>query len=157
MHILERLIKFNQLDRNEIAKRSGEEDFDFISSYSLDFPKEISSINEIEEEIIEKYNLKKVINQAKIIEDEVINKLKVKYPKIKVCFDFNRIAGIGYYKDYCLHIYSENYENKRVQLSDGGAVNYIEKLISDNKECAFTSGFGAELIHKIFKKPNKSI
>lgn len=148
--ILEAIIENASLPREMIALNSNNEDFDFLKHFNIDIPNEVSSMYEISPETIEEFGIEKIVSQMLLFEKDVLNVLQEKYPNVNFCFDFNRVAGIGYYKDYCLHIYATNKSGRRVQLSDGGSVDYIEKLLSDKKEYAITSGFGAELIQKLF-------
>ncbi len=64
-----------------------------------------------------------------------------------------RKAGLGYYNGICFHIYSNVNDNK-IQLSDGGVSDWCAQLLSDHNEQTVTSGFGAELILKLFGKEN---
>lgn len=150
--IIEAIIKKDNLAREDIIKNTGSEEYDFFESFNIEFPKTVESISEVRNDLIEKYELGSVFNQMLQIEKFLNEHFSIKYPNVNITFDFNRIRGLGYYKDYCIHIFATNSTGRREQLSDGGSVNYLQLLLSDKKEVAFTSGFGAELIQKIFKK-----
>ncbi|KQU24365.1 hypothetical protein ASG61_20830 [Bacillus sp. Leaf75] len=153
--ILENIINVLSLSR-ETVNQTNNEDFNLINHFNLNIPSEVLSMNEINSEIIEQYNLEAIMPQMLLFEERVLEPLKNKYPNIDFCFDFNRILGLGYYRDFCFHIFATNKDGRNVQLSDGGSVDYIEKLLSDKKEYAITSGFGAELIQKLFMNKRDS-
>lgn len=150
LKITEKIIEHNKINRSEVFLNTGEIDYDFFKKYNIKFPEKCKSIYDLDEDIIETYGLKNIINQMKKVEDNLFS--SIENYDISIEYRFNRIKGLGYYKDYCIHIFSDNNEGKEEQLSDGGSVNYIENLLSDKKEVAFTSGFGAELIQRLYKK-----
>jgi hypothetical protein len=150
--ILENIINSLDISREEITKNSNNESFDFFKNYGVEIPNEVLTVDELSESLAEKYNLTEVISKMKYIEENLLEALRMKYPDVNVKFCFNRVAGIGYYRDYCFHIFAENDQGRNVQLSDGGSVDYVAKLVSDKKEYAVTSGIGAELVQKLFMK-----
>lgn len=86
------------------------------------------------------------------IEYVILPPLKEKFPNVSFSFDFNRKAGLGYYQDLCFHIFAKNNDGRSIQLSDGGTVDWVAKFLASDKERTFTSGFGSELIQKLFLK-----
>lgn len=153
--VLEQLITALALPREKINENSLNEDFDFFKEYNVDFPREVTSMQEIKGDVFEKHGLGDMVSYLTALEQRILQPLKEKYPEIRFCFDFARKAGLGYYQKACFHIFASNSEGRNIQLADGGSVDWLEKLLSSKKERATTSGFGAELIQKLFRLENK--
>lgn len=154
IRLLEKMIATLSLPRDEINKNSFNENFDLFKQYNIKIPKEVLSTQEINTELFEHYGLGDSLDYLLALEQRVILPLREKYPKIRFCLDFARKGGLGYYQNICFHIFASN-NGRNVPLADGGSVDWLEKLLSSNKERAFTSGFGAELMQKIFLKKDK--
>lgn len=150
IRVLEKLITTLSLPREEINKNSFNEDFDFFKEYNIRIPKEVSSMQEINTELFEQHGLGDKIDYLSALEQRVMQPLKEKYPEVNFCLDFARKGGLGYYQNVCFHIFASNFNGRNMPLADGGSVDWLEKLLSDSKERAFTSGFGAELVQKLF-------
>lgn len=150
IRVLEKLITTLSLPREEINKNSFNEDFDFFKEYNVRIPKEVSSMQEINTELFEQHGLGDKIAYLSALEQRVMQPLKEKYPEVNFCLDFARKGGLGYYQNVCFHIFASNFNGRNMPLADGGSVDWLEKLLSDSKERAFTSGFGAELVQKLF-------
>ncbi len=148
--VLEQLITKLSIPREEINKNSLNENFDFFKEYNIDLPREVASMQEIEIEILERHGLGNMTSYLTALEQRILQPLREKYPEVRFCFDFARKAGLGYYQKACFHIFASNSEGRNIQLADGGTVDWLEKLLSSKKERATTSGFGAELIQKLF-------
>ena len=150
--LVENIIENETISRELITKNSLNDDFDFTNSLSIDVPDKVYAYSDFSQELIEKYSLYKFKQKIGEIE-RIIKKLKHNYPNIDFYIDMQRKAGLGYYNGMCFHIYS-NIKNNKIQLSDGGVSDWCAKLLSDNNEITFTSGFGAELILKLYGKDN---
>ena len=148
--LIESLIDNNFLKREIINLNSLNDNYDLFKENKIIIPSTVKNINELNKEIISKYKLENIIPLFNII-SEKISEFSNQYEDINFCIDFNRKAGLGYYDGYCYHIFAENIHNDIIQLADGGTVNWNTKLLSDKKELSITSGFGAELIQKLFE------
>ena len=150
--ILETLIDNCGIDRAELIENIQITSFDMIKRYNINLPSRIGSIDDIPPESIKQYDLAMSIKFLKNIQQKTIEKLKKKYPNAQFQFDLARINGIGYYTDLCFKITAKNKEGKRFPLVDGGIVDWTQKLLNNNKERLFTSGFGSELFCRNFKR-----
>lgn len=150
IQVLERIITALSIPREKINKNSLNESFDFFKEYNIVFPKEVDSIQEIDAVIFEQHGLGDKVAYLTALEQRIIQPLRKKYPEVHFCFDFARKAGLGYYQKACFHIFASNSEGRNIQLADGGSVDWLEKFLYDKKERAMASGFGAELIQKLF-------
>jgi len=151
---IEHLIACNLIKKESITINSLNDDYDMFAENNISLPNKINSTNEIDELLVKKYDLEKLKETFKFMELCILKDLKQKYQEVQFNIELNRKAGLGYYKNYCFHIY-ENTGNSIVQLSDGGVTNWGELLLSSKKERNVTSGFGAELVLKLFKERGK--
>ena len=147
---LDYIIKKFNLPRETIGRNAFNEDFDFIKEYSIPLPKEVDSIGDMIKANPD--NLYSSYGKSYLfaIEKLLLEKLKNKYKNVKFSFDFARKAGLGYYNNACFHIFGSNSEGETIQIADDGTVDWLAKLTNNNKEQCVTSGFGAELIQKLF-------
>ena len=58
--------------------------------------------------------------------------------------DEHRTSGRGYYVDLCFHIHAAASSGRRLELVDGGCVNWTQALLSNAKERLVISGIGSE-------------
>jgi hypothetical protein len=65
---------------------------------------------------------------------------------LEVCFDRKRTSGRGYYLDLCFHIHALTPSGRWLELVDGGAVDWTQKLLSNAKERLVISGIGSERV-----------
>ena len=151
INLLEHLIKNQFFKREDITVNSLNDEFDLLEENNINLPKKIYSYSDLDNGSIELYKLYYLKKELIEIEEELIKYFEKKYPEIEFYIDLNRKAGLGYYNGLCFHIYS-NKDNNIIQLADGGATDWNQKLLSDKKELNVTSGFGAELILKLFGK-----
>ncbi len=151
IRVAETLIEHLGLNREVLNRHSLDEEYDFFESNNISLPKEVLTIDEISEESIKIHGLEKLKNSLGSSEDRILKPLRDQYPSIRFSFDFARKAGLGYYEHLCYHIFAETKDGRCVQLADGGSVDWVSKLLSSKKERMVTSGFGCELIQKLFK------
>ncbi|HTO52443.1 MAG TPA: hypothetical protein VMR50_03570 [Myxococcota bacterium] len=65
--------------------------------------------------------------------------------QVEVVFDQSRATGRGYYTDWCFKIHARH-EGEWLELGDGGAVDWAQKLLSNAKERLVISGISSERI-----------
>ncbi len=73
------------------------------------------------------------------------------FPAIRGCLtdvtceiDQQRSSGWGYYRDLCFHIHAKAASGRKLELVDGGCVDWTRKLLSNEKERLVISGIGSE-------------
>lgn len=152
---IEKLIKDGFLSRKDVNLNSLNDDYNLFKENNISIPDSIQNVDELSEDIIKKYKLESVISIYNNINKKFLN-LRKKWNNVNFCIDFNRKAGFGYYEGFCYHIFAKNENGVELQLSDGGVVNWNKKLLSDKKEVSVTSGFGAELIQKMYIRSKKN-
>lgn len=64
-------------------------------------------------------------------------------PGVEVRDDPERTTGRGYYIDLCYKIYAD-FDGERVEIADGGFVDWTQQLTGNRKERLLISGFGVD-------------
>lgn len=152
IRIIEMLIAYAGVDKATVMKNTLNPDFKLFERYGIQLPATIDSLRHLDLKSSRYYKIEKSIALLSEMEHQVITTLQTYYPWVKFGFNLARIAGISYYTDLCFHIYGTNQDGLMLQLVDGGFTDWIKKLLNNEKELLLISGFGAELVHKMFKK-----
>ncbi|MBN2197596.1 hypothetical protein JW698_00110 [Candidatus Wolfebacteria bacterium] len=150
--ILENLISGLKLDRNLIMKNTQNPDFNLFKDNNIEIPININIQENIDNEILNKYGVKKAYEYLLRNCKSLMDNLKIKYPDVDFVFDLARVAGIGYYDNLCFKISAQNKEGEWYPLADGGFTDWTQKLAYSKKEICLTSGLGSELFIGKFKK-----
>jgi hypothetical protein len=150
INFMEQLIQLQGLSRDVLNKHSLDEEFDVFDTYDVDFPKVVDDLESLTPDKFANVGMKDFSKYYAGIYRDIIADLKEVHPGVLFNFDFNRKAGLGYYRNLCFHIFCEDKSGNTIQLADGGSVDWLAKLKNDNKNTMVISGIGAELIQKIF-------
>jgi hypothetical protein len=86
------------------------------------------------------------------IESELLTVVRGDFSDVECGFDDQRTRGQGYYSDLCFHVYGTNHEGKRLELVDGGSVDWTQQLLSNDKERLVISGIGSERVCTEFSR-----
>jgi hypothetical protein len=78
------------------------------------------------------------------IESQLLSAIRAEFEKVDCGFDRERTKGRGYYLDLCFHIHATHPSGDRLELVDGGSVDWTQKLLSNAKERLVISGIGSE-------------
>ena len=150
INFMEQLMELQGIPRNVLNKHSLDEAFDVFSTYHVDFPKVVEDLEDLTPDKFAGIGMKDYSKYYAGIYRDIIADLKKAHPNVRFNFDFNRKAGLGYYRNLCFHIFCEDESGNTVQLADGGSVDWLAKLKNDSKNTMVISGIGAELIQKLF-------
>lgn len=85
-----------------------------------------------------------------LLETVLFAPVAAEFENLECAFDQQRSAGKGYYNDLCFHIYADSPTAGRVELVDGGVVDWTQKLLSNQKERLLISGIGSERLCMVF-------
>lgn len=151
IRIMEQLIAYAGVEREVIMRNTQNPDFKPFEKYSIQLPSFIEECT-LNPQVIARYHIERSWELLTKLEQIVVRSLQETYPWALFGFDLARTAGIGYYPDFCFHIYGTNEKGLILQLADGGLTDWIKKLLHSNKELLMTTGFGAELVHKMFRR-----
>jgi hypothetical protein len=83
-------------------------------------------------------------NHVGLIETQLLTEIRSQFKGIECVFDKHRTSGQAYYIDICFHIHAIAASGQRLELVDGGDVNWTQKLLSNAKERLVISGIGSE-------------
>jgi hypothetical protein len=84
------------------------------------------------------------------IEAQLFTAMRAAFTNVDYAYDEVRTSGRGYYLDLCFHIYATAASGKRLELVDGGAVDWTQRLLSNAKERLVISGIGSERLCACF-------
>jgi len=92
--------------------------------------------------------------REELIEAQLLSGIRIEFEGVNCAFDQHRTKGKGYYLDLCFHIHAADSSGKKLELVDGGSVNWTQKLLSNAKERLIISGIGSERLCSEFEKTN---
>ena len=92
--------------------------------------------------------------RAEFVETRLFSAIRSEFEDIECVFDEHRTSGRGYYLDLCFHIHATATSSQRLELVDGGCVNWTQKLLSNAKERLVISGIGSERLCAEFGNGN---
>jgi hypothetical protein len=81
---------------------------------------------------------------TELIETQLLSGIRLGFEGVDAEFDAGRTKGRGYYSDLCFHIHATPASGQRLELVDGGSVNWTQKFLSNAKERLVISGIGSE-------------
>jgi len=81
---------------------------------------------------------------VELIGAQLLSVIRSEFEGVDCGFDEGRTKGRGYYSDLCFHIHATAASGQRLELVDGGSVNWTQKFLSNAKERLIISGIGSE-------------
>lgn len=91
-------------------------------------------------------------DRQSLLEENLLKPLRESFAEVVCGFDDERTSGRGYYTDVCFHIYATSPSGEVLEVVDGGAVDWTQKLLSNAKERCVISGIGSERMCMVFGK-----
>ena len=79
-----------------------------------------------------------------LLETQLLSPIRAEFGSVDCRIDGQRTSGRGYYLDLCFHIHATAPSGQRLELVDGGSVNWTQQLLSNVKERLVVSGLGSE-------------
>jgi hypothetical protein len=67
-------------------------------------------------------------------------------PRVSCVDDPNRASGDGYYTGFCFKLHAAFPGSERIETSDGGIVDWCQRLVGSAKERCFISGLGIDRV-----------
>jgi hypothetical protein len=150
--IIENVVKSSHSDPTNIRRNTQTVGFDPLKELGVGLPAVAEPDAVIDQELLTKYGIERSWRFLKKTGETVLQPLLSNHPTVKFGFDVGRHAGIGYYPNFCFHIYGTNDDGLRLQLADGGLTDWTKLLLNNDRELFMASGFGSELINKMFRK-----
>jgi len=87
---------------------------------------------------------------ARQLPERLLAPLQAQHPAASFGLDPERASGRGYYRELCFHIEAANPAGQRLQLADGGAVDWTQRLLGSAKERLVISGLGSDRLCSAF-------
>ncbi|MGE5222719.1 MAG: hypothetical protein ACM3PY_09785 [Omnitrophica WOR_2 bacterium] len=78
------------------------------------------------------------------VEEQLFPAIRNEFESVDCSFDDQRTSGRGYYSGICFHIHAAAASGRRMELVDGGCVDWTQKYLSSAKERLVISGIGSE-------------
>ena len=152
IRIMEEIIRIFSIDRKKVMENTQNPSYCVFAENKIGLAETVPDITDLDQKNLDKYGINKHLFQLIKFQKTVLDPFRKTYPEMAFGFDLARIAGIGYYENHCFHIYGKNKSGLRIQLADGGFTDWTKKLLNNKKEALLTSGFGADLCHKMFRR-----
>ncbi len=80
----------------------------------------------------------------RLLQERLLAPLRAEFETVDFAFDPERTSGRGYYRDLCFHVDATHPSGRRLQLADGGAVEWTQRLLASAKERLVVSGLGSD-------------
>ena len=93
-------------------------------------------------------------SRVELVETHLLSEIRSEFESVECVFDKHRSSGRGYYLDLCFHIYATAISGQRLELVDGGSVNWSQQFLSNAKERLVISGIGSERLCTKFGNVN---
>lgn len=90
-------------------------------------------------------------DRKEMLEAQLLAPIQASFKDVACTFNDARTTGRGYYRDVCFHIDAFKNSGERLNVADGGAVDWTAKLLSNGKERAIISGIGSERVCTAFE------
>jgi hypothetical protein len=90
--------------------------------------------------------------RVELVETRLFSAIRSEFERVDCVWDEHRTSGRGYYVDLCFQIHATAASGRRLELVDGGCVDWTQKLLSDAKERLVISGIGSERLCAEFGK-----
>ena len=92
--------------------------------------------------------------RVELVETQLLSAIRSEFEYVDCVFDEHRTTGRGYYVDLCFHIHATAASGQRLELVDGGSVDWTRQFLSNAKERLVISGIGSERVCAEFGNDN---
>jgi hypothetical protein len=79
-----------------------------------------------------------------LIQDQFLAPIHQEYSAVQCSWADTRTSGRGYYQTLCFHIHVTTSAGHKLELADGGVLDWTQKFLSNAKERLVASGIGSE-------------
>ena len=92
--------------------------------------------------------------REELLETQLLSPIGSEFQNVACAIDDQRTRGRGYYRDLCFHIHVTASSGQRLELVDGGSVDWTQAYLSNAKERLVISGLGSERLCQEFVGAN---
>ncbi len=79
-----------------------------------------------------------------LLEAQLLAPVCAEFDGVEYVVGEQRTRGLDYYRDICFHVHATPPSGQRIELVDGGVVNWTQHLLGNAKERLITSGIGSQ-------------
>jgi hypothetical protein len=79
-----------------------------------------------------------------LLETQLLAPVCSEFGSVEYIVGERRTRGLGYYRDLCFHVHAGSPSGQRLELVDGGAVDWTQRLLGNAKERLIISGLGSQ-------------
>jgi hypothetical protein len=79
-----------------------------------------------------------------LLETQLLAPICSEFGGVEYVVGEQRTRGLGYYRDLCFHVHATHPSGERIELVDGGTVDWTQRLLGNAKERLITSGLGSQ-------------
>lgn len=143
--LVEWIISRYNVDREKLNKNSMKSAYDYFSIYNVSMPRQVYSITEIKNMLVNGGDSVTIYNSIYKFEEEVLKPLRSQNPNVQFFYELNRKQGLGYYNGICFHGSAKNTQGEEIDLIDGGSSDWVGQMLNDSHEITISSSFGVEM------------
>ena len=85
-----------------------------------------------------------------LLETQLLAPVCSEFDGVEYVVGEQRRRGLGYYRDLCFHVHATHPSGGRIELVDGGVVDWTQRLLGNAKERLITSGLGSQRLCSAF-------
>jgi len=79
-----------------------------------------------------------------LLETQLLSPIRSEFEAVECGINDLRTSGRGYYRDLCFQIHATHSSGQRLELVDGGSVDWTRRLLSNAKDRLVISGVGSD-------------
>jgi hypothetical protein len=147
--------RVHNVDPNEVRAGIRDEKYNLFERHQVPLPTKIEHERELSPHV-SRYGLEATVRLFGRVREAAFEPLKHEWPTLRIGFDLSRITGSGYYQPLSFSLYVQNPAGQRLNLGDGGLVDWTQRLLGSQKERLFTSGLGTGVLPKLFRATEKA-
>jgi len=113
----------------------------------IELPRAATDVAEIERVVGERT---REAGLAEALRTDIGEPLATEHPDLEVVYDAGRLQGLRYYDGPFVQVVVTRTDGLALALGDGGAVRWLGRMLSDERQRLVVTGIGAELLVKLF-------
>jgi hypothetical protein len=86
---------------------------------------------------------------TELLDKDLLQPIRDEFANVVCAIDQERQTGRGYYRDLCCKIHVQMPSGEKIEVADGGCVDWTSKLLSNAKERFVISGIGSKRVCEI--------
>ena len=151
LRIIEKILNHYWIDWKSITRKE-RESREVFDKLWVSIPTNLEEPNfESYKDDIQEFWIGKFTNTLWVLFNEVLNKLKIKYPDVKFIISLDRMSWLWYYHWISFWISWKNIDWEKIMFIDGWFTDWTQKLMNNKKERFLATWFWSEYFYLYFK------